>query len=105
MNKSLKELTDLTMEISNKFPGKKWSKEARLIDLMEEVGELSNAVLVKEGYKNQKRAKAELEDSFCDVLYDLLILSKEYKVDLESEYLKMLEALEKRVKKREFQDD
>jgi NTP pyrophosphatase (non-canonical NTP hydrolase) len=101
---TLNEMAKKTREVSEKF-GTTWSKEVRLVDMMEEVGELSNAVLVKEGHKNQKRAKAELEDSLCDVLYDLLLLSENYGVDLENEYKKMLESLEKRIKERQFQDD
>ena len=102
---SLKDLSKKTLKISKTFGGPEWSAEARLIDLMEEVGELSNAILVKEGYKNKKRAKAELEDSLCDVLYELLILSELYGIDLEREYVNKLKRLEQRIKQREFQDD
>lgn len=102
---SLRDLSKKTLKISRTFGGKEWSKEARLIDLMEEVGELSNAILVKEGYKNKKRAKAELEDSLCDVLYELLILSELYGINLEKEYTDMLKRLEKRIKQKEFQDE
>lgn len=81
---------------------RKWTPEAMVVDLAEEVGELSNAVLVKEGFKNKGRQKADLVDSLCDILFDFYMLSEHYKVDLEKEYEKVLAQLEKRIKEGEF---
>ena len=81
---------------------KKWTPEAMLTDLTEEVGELANAILVKEGFKNEKRAKADLVDSICDILFDVFMIAEEYNIDVEKEYLKVLEQLQARIKKGEF---
>lgn len=78
---------------------KKWTPEVVLAYLMEEVGELSNAILVKEGLKHQNRKKADLPDSICDVLFNLFIIAEYYHVDLEKEYLKVLQKFQERIRK------
>ena len=81
----------ITKEVVRKFPGKQWKAEIRTLDLVEEVGELCNAILVTEGHKGKKRAKAELADSLVDILFDLILLADIYKINLDKEYLKMIE--------------
>lgn len=99
---NFKELTILTKEVAKKFPGKQWGPEARTLDLIEEIGELCNAVLVKERYKSKKRAKIDLSDSMADILFDIILLADYYKVDIDKEYSKMIKDLKKRQKRREF---
>lgn len=81
---------------------KRYGIEALVLDLMEEVGELANAILIEEGHKPEKRRRAELVDSVCDVLYDLLRIADHYKIDLEKEYQKVLEQLKERGRKGEL---
>ena len=59
----MKELIEKTKKLQEAFKEKakgnwkSWSNETVMIDLVEEVGELANAVLVKEGYKRIERRK------------------------------------------------
>ena len=92
------------LEEFGKIRSKKWTPEAMLVDLTEEVGELANSILVKEGFKNKKRAKADLMDSICDILFDLYMIAEHYGIDVEKEYLKVLENLQKRIKQGDFVD-
>lgn len=101
----LKKLTDKTIRVNKKFKNwQKWDLKTRFVDLIEEIGELANAILTKEKAKGSKPGwqKEGFKDSLCDVLYDLLILAHEQGVDLEKEYLKMLKDLEERIKRGEF---
>ena len=82
-----------------------WKGEVMLVDLVEEVGELANAILVKEGFKSKKRKKADLEDSLADVLFDIFMIADYYRIDIEKVYRKTLKELEKRVKRKEFDDE
>lgn len=99
---NLQELQKLTKKVTKKFPGKQWSPEVRALDLVEEVGELCNAILIKEGHKGKKRAKAELVDSLVDILFDLILLADIYKIDLDKSYLEMIENIIRRQKEKEF---
>jgi len=102
---SLEEIIKRTKEVHSlllKSGSGDFGKEARLLDLVEEVGELANAVLVEEGHKSEGRRKADLKDSVCDVLFDLVLLAEQYGIDLGEEYGKMLKELEERIKRGEF---
>jgi len=70
--------------------------------LVEEIGELANAIQTTEGYKSKKRKKSEIADSVCDVLYEILMMASTYNVDLDKKYPKVLKQLEKRIKAGEF---
>src|SRR4030042_1091249 len=97
---NLRQLTAITKKVTKKFPGKQWKSEVRTLDLVEEVGELCNAILVEEGHKGRKRAKAELSDSVVDVLFDLLLIADLYKIDIDKEYSKMIKEIMKRKKEK-----
>ncbi len=99
---NLNEAVKKTKEISDQMPGEKWGIYPRFNDLVEEVGELANAIQVKEGWKSKNRAKSELIDSICDVLYSVFCIAAIYGVDLDKEYPKVLEHIDTRRKKGEF---
>lgn len=98
----LNEAVKQTRKVKDQMPGEPWGIYQRFNDLVEEVGELANAIQVKEGWKTKNRAKSELVDSVCDVLYSILLVSDHYKVDLEKEYPKVLKGLKQRIKEGDF---
>lgn len=100
--KSLNQLVNQTKGLAKKFPGPHWSAETRFVDLVEEVGELANAILVAEKKKSKKRQRADLVDSLCDCLFNILMLAEIYKVDLDIEYQKMIKNLAKRIQKGDY---
>lgn len=97
----MKELTDKTRAVARKF-SKQWSTPIRFIDMVEEVGELANALMGQWQEKPHNRIKATVEDSLCDILYDIILLAHDFNIDLEKSYLKMLKELDKRVGRGEF---
>jgi NTP pyrophosphatase (non-canonical NTP hydrolase) len=106
-SKSLKDLQEVTGKLHQKFPVQ-WDRKTTFIDLIEEVGELANAVLIAEKAKPKRRAwqgEEGLADSLCDILDALFILANKYEIDLEKEYTAMLKRLEKRIEKGEFEPD
>jgi len=89
--KKLQERTKPIEDMFRKLRERKWTPEVIMVDLMEEVGELANAVLVREKFKSEKRKKSDLRDCFGDVLMDLIFLANYYEIDIEEEYNKILE--------------
>lgn len=99
LNQAIKE----TEKVCRKFPNpKKWTSHHRFAELVEEVGELANAIQTTEGYKSNKRKKSEINDSVCDILYEVFMMASIYKVDLDKEYPKVLKQLEERIRAGEF---
>jgi NTP pyrophosphatase (non-canonical NTP hydrolase) len=78
-----------------KAKGDAKTKYTMLAKLMEEVGELSEAILIQDSMQRKDKlstSKKELEDELADVLLVTLILSQELEVDVKK-------ALEKKIKK------
>lgn len=99
---NLNEAVEKTQKVADGMPGEKWGIYQRFNDLVEEVGELANAIQVKEGWKTKNRAKAELVDSVCDILYSIFSVAAIYNIDLEKEYPKVLEHIDNRRKEGDF---
>ena len=95
MSKSFQQIIQEVLEAGDRFPNK-WDLKTHFIDLVEEVGELGNAVLIKTGSKSRKRQRAELKDSFADVLFELILMADEAGVDLEEVITQMLSELKVR---------
>ena len=98
LNKAL----EATKRVNKKMPNSNWTIHNRFTELVEEVGELANAIQTDEGFKSKKRKKSEVVDSVCDVLFELLLIAAYYKIDLEKEYPKVLKHIDGRRKAGEF---
>lgn len=103
MSKTFQQLCDAVLETGQRFPNK-WDLKTHYIDLVEEVGELGNAILVESGDKSIKRKRAQLNDSFADVLFELIMMSDEAGVDLEQALSEMLTELKVRQENQEYHD-
>ncbi len=99
---NLNEAVKSTKEVSEAMPGEKWGIYQRFNDLVEEVGELANAIQVKEGWKTKNRAKSDLVDSVCDVLYSIFSVAATYNIDLDKEYPEVLKQIDERRQKGDF---
>lgn len=103
MKKSLNNLRDDTAKVASQMPeSEKWTIHNRFMELVEEVGELGNAIQTDEGFKSKNRKKSELVDSVCDVLFEVFNIAAHYKVDLDEEYPKVLKFIDDRRKSGEF---
>ncbi len=101
LNQAIKE----TRAVADGFPHKGWTIHTRLVELMEEVGELANAIQTDEGFKSKKRKKSDVTNSVCDSLYELLLIADHYHIDLDKEYPAVLEEIETRRKNGDFGDE
>ncbi len=104
MQKTFSDLVTLSLTTAQKFP-KKWDVKTHYIDLVEEVGELGNAILVESGDKSIQRQRSKLHDGFADVFFQLIQLADAAGVDLEKDLTIMLSELLKRQENGEYQDE
>ncbi|MGD9129098.1 MAG: MazG nucleotide pyrophosphohydrolase domain-containing protein [Candidatus Woesebacteria bacterium] len=103
MKKTFSELKKEALNIAKSFPNQ-WDLTTHCVDLMEEVGELANAVLIETKQKSKKRQRAHLEDSFADVLFELILMADEANIDLEEVLAQMLSELKARIKNNEYKN-
>lgn len=99
---TLNQAKEETKKQAAKMPSENWSIHNRFVELVEEVGELANAIQTEEGFKSKKRKKAEITNSICDILYGIFLISDHYNIDLDEEYPKVLQEIETRRKLGEF---
>lgn len=85
------------------MPNNNWTIHNRFTELVEEVGELANAIQTDEGFKSKKRKKSEVINSVCDILFELFQIAHHYNIDLDKEYPLVLEEIETRRKSGEFE--
>lgn len=104
----MQDIIDQTKQIATKFPHH-YTKQNRLLDAVEEMGELAQAVLITEKVKTttdpaKQRTVDDIADSICDVMYNLILLAQDYQIDLPKEYQHMLSQLKTRLAAGEFNE-
>jgi NTP pyrophosphatase (non-canonical NTP hydrolase) len=65
----------------NSFP-QKWNKEARILHLVEEVGEFVEIILQYKGYKKPRKTEGDIKNALADIMEDVICLADLYKIDL-----------------------
>lgn len=101
-NLTLNQAKNETKKVADKIQNKNWTIHTRFVELVEEVGELANAIQTEEGFKTKKRKKSDVTNSVCDILFEILLIADHYKINLDKEYPEVLEEIDERNKNGEF---
>ncbi len=101
-----RQLIEETLEVNSKFKTK-LGKQARMLDMVEEFGELAHAMLMVDkekasGDPEKLRTSKDIADAIADILYDLILLAKDYDIELDDIYPKMLKEMEDRFVKKDL---
>ncbi|MCC6954266.1 MAG: nucleotide pyrophosphohydrolase [Deltaproteobacteria bacterium] len=100
----LSDLLDRALRIQGLFAqreirciGRQWSRGDLMRGFTADVGALSKLTMAADGVRDVPDYQTKLGHEFADCLWSLLVLSKEYDVDLESEFLALCEKLERQI--------
>lgn len=104
MDKKLmfQEVIDKSLEVIREFEKvekKKWGVEGAMMELSNQVGELSKNVMMFEGYYMAGRdslpeyqtSKDKIADELSDILFMVIRIAEHYDINLEKEHLKQLD--------------
>lgn len=83
-------------EAWKKSPKGEVAEKDELLFLMEEIGELAEAVRKKGGKKENKDFEADIEKELGDIFLSILTLSLRYGVDLEKAFEKTKKSIDER---------
>jgi NTP pyrophosphatase (non-canonical NTP hydrolase) len=104
----LTQLTERAMQIRQCFAayeqrrtGRTWTREEIMQGFVVDVGDLMKLVMAKAGARRVENVDARLSHELSDCLWSILVLAKLYDVDLEKEFLKTMDELEKGTAKNE----
>ena len=100
---TFKEVVQKTNEVTKAFQKveqRQWGIEGNMIELMKQVGQLSQHVMMVEKYymakrmndpKYNKASKDEIGNELSDIFFVLIQIANHYGIDLEKAHLKELE--------------
>lgn len=91
----IKHLQEWTKEAWKKS-NKKVDEKMELIFLMEEMGEMAEAIRKLAGKKENKKVKVDLEKEMGDILLSIVTLANRYGIDLEKAFSKTMKSIEDR---------
>jgi NTP pyrophosphatase (non-canonical NTP hydrolase) len=77
--------------------GRAWTREEIMLGMVGDVGDLAKLVLAQEGVRDIPDHNSKLKHELSDCLWSLLVLSNEYGIDLEHEFLKTMDNLERKL--------
>jgi len=93
---SIKDHQKWVKDAWKKSPKTNISERDELLFLMEEIGEMAEAVRKLSGNKENKDLKTDLEKELGDILLSLLTLAIRYNIDLETAFEKTKDSIIKR---------
>lgn len=73
-----------------------WGPKDRMMGFVTDIGELNELVMAKEGMRSVDDVDKKLAHELSDCLWSVLILADTYNVDLEAEFLRTMQELERR---------
>ncbi len=104
----LSQLSDRAMQIRQCFAayeqrrtGHTWTREEIMQGFVVDVGDLMKLVMAKAGARQVGDADRKLAHELSDCLWSVLVLARLYNVDLEREFLKTMDELERGTAKNE----
>jgi NTP pyrophosphatase (non-canonical NTP hydrolase) len=96
------QLSDRALEIRQCFAayeqrrtGRTWTREEIMQGFVVDVGDLMKLVMAKAGARRVDEVDAKLAHELSDCLWSVLVLARLYGVDLEKEFLKTMNELER----------
>jgi NTP pyrophosphatase (non-canonical NTP hydrolase) len=100
-----KKVTERAMEIRDMYDayemrevGKVWNRAQIMEGFVGDVGDLMKIVMAKEGLRAMDEVDEKLAHELADCLWCVLVLSHKYGIDIEKEFMKTMDFLEKRIK-------
>lgn len=103
------QIVDKTKAIRSQFSHRSthFDVRDRMLDLMEEMGELAHALMMVEKRKHvnveaKQATKADVADALSDMLFDMIIIAEDMGIDMFKDYERMLTALQERIDKGEY---
>ena len=103
---SLPALTARALEIRAAFAaaetqrqGRPWTREEIMQGFVGDVGDLMKLVMAKQGLREIPGADRKLGHELADCLWSVLVLASLYEIDLESEFHRTMDELERKLAK------
>jgi len=91
------QIRKLYEEREKQLYGSSWTSEEIALGFVGDVGDLAKLVIAENGKRNIPDSKEKLEHELADCLWSVIVLSKIHQVDLETSFLRTMDALERHI--------
>lgn len=85
--------------LNKKRHGHKWTPKDHAMGFVGDVGDLMKLVAAKEGVRPANNVDSKLGHELADCLWSIFVLANHYDIDLESEFDRTMDYLDKRISK------
>lgn len=86
-------------DLNQKQRGRQWDAKDHAMGFVGDVGDLMKLVAAKEGVRPAADVDSRLGHELADCLWSLFILAEHYNIDLDKEFERTMDYLEKRIEK------
>ncbi len=101
---NLDDLIQRAIEINNKYDELNvlqnigpWNEQQLMAGFVGDVGDLSKIIMAKSGLRAIDDVDSKLAHELADCLWSVLVLSKKYQVNLENEFVAVMDSLEAKI--------
>jgi len=100
---TFEELLKRAVEVHSKYDelnaarGVTWNEQNLMSGFVGDVGDLSKIIMAKHGLRTMDDVDAKLAHELSDCLWSVLVLADKYKIDLEKEFQRTMDSLDKRI--------
>jgi NTP pyrophosphatase (non-canonical NTP hydrolase) len=102
MKNDFEKMTERALEINNRYKKiepKEWKLEQDLMGLVKDVGELSEKLMIFEGYRKgfDGKIKESIGHELSDVLFSVMVIADKTGIDLEKSFWKTMNEVKERI--------
>lgn len=90
-------IKSLYADFENKKNYKEWTTEETFNGLVSDVGDLGRLILAKEGFREMPDLEKNLKHELAEILYAILLFSKQYNIDLTDAFIEEMNRLESKL--------
>ena len=91
------EIKDAYAQLNKQKGEKAWGVAEYAQGFVGDVGDLIKLVMAREGFRSYENVDKKLAHELADCLWSVIVIAEELDIDLELEFLKTMEKLERRI--------
>jgi NTP pyrophosphatase (non-canonical NTP hydrolase) len=97
------EIREAYNKLNDKDGHKQWGSPEYAQGLVGDVGDLVKLIMAKNNFRYRDNVDQKLAHELSDCLWAIIVLSKEFDIDLETEFLHTMNDLEEKIKEKSKQ--
>lgn len=90
-----REVRELYEQVETRRYGRTWNTEELALGLVGDIGDLAKLIQAQAGVRDIDQWKTKLAHELSDVLWSIMVLAQKSEINLESEFIRTMETLQR----------